>query len=78
MTRIGGRSQLRAILLPNEAAAEGQQGIACQKRACKHGRRSRVITAHRAEAAHHFSLLGALVTKMLSVWRRRGTSEHAG
>ena len=78
MTRIGGRSQLRAILLPNEAAAEGQQGIAWQKRAREHGRRTRVLTAHRAEAAHHFPLLGALVMKMLSAERGRAASQDVG
>ena len=78
MTRIDGRSQLRVILLPNEAAAEGQQGIAWQKRAREHGRRSRVLTAHRAEAAHHFPLLGALVMKMLSAERGRAASQDVG
>jgi hypothetical protein len=34
-----------------------------------------VLTAHWAEAAHHFPLLGALVMKMLSAERRRAAPD---
>ena len=75
MTRIGGRSQLRVICLPYEAAAEGQQGIGRQAGARKQGERRGRVAAHRAEAAHLFRLVGARVTKMLSAERRRAAPD---
>ena len=57
--RIASRSKLRPVLLANEGAVQGQQGITSREGAQvgeeKHGR----VPAHRAEVAHFFRLVGA-------------------
>ena len=57
--RIASRSKLRPVLLANEGAVQGQQGITSREGAQvgeeKHGR----VPAHRAEVAHLFRLVGA-------------------
>ena len=75
---MGSRSKLRAILLLNEGAAVGKQGIAWQGGAREQGERSGMIAAHGAEATHLFRLHGARVTTMLSAGRRLDASEGAG
>ena len=62
---------LRLILLANEAAAQGQQGIALQDGAREFDARDGRVAARRAEAAHLFRLVGAPTCEILSAERRR-------
>ena len=73
----GGRSMLRLILLLNEGAAGGQQGIGRQGSAQVQRERSGRVTARWAEAAHHIRHHRASNRKMLSAERRRAASDGA-
>ena len=78
LPRIGSRPNLRLILLPNEGAAQGQQGIASQESARISEERDGRVAAHRAEAAHLFRPVGAPICTILSAERRRAGSVCVG
>ena len=75
---IDSKSKLRPILLQNEGAAEGQQGIARQGGACEHAQRSGMVAAQWAEAAHLIRHHRASMWKILSAERRRAGPDGAG
>ena len=62
----GARSELRLILLPNEAPQSSQQGIEWQGSARVHGERHGRVAARRAEAAHLFPAVNSTISMMLS------------
>ena len=90
--RCGCASKLTPILLLNEGDTEGQQGLGRQISARVQGARHGRAAAHRAEHAHLFPLLVALVSKNLSsgtcsmspsmppcrLWQGWGASHTAG
>ena len=69
---IVSKSNLRPILLQNGGGvAVSQQGIQWQGGARMQAERHGRVSAHQAEHAHLFALLGARTLKILSAWRHR-------
>ena len=74
---FGGLSKLRLILLLNEGAAGGQQGIGKQGSAQVQREWSDTVAARWAEVPHLIRLDPASIWKMLSAERRRAASDDA-
>ena len=69
------KTRLRPISLRNEGVADSQQGIRRQGSARMQGKRHGRVAAHWEEHAHHFPLLGARISKIMSAERRRTASD---